>query len=244
MSRHRLVSDNSISPFQGGGLGDLLSRGSRRVAQAPRRQPRALLSDPSGVADPAAMSSNTLLNVSKSPSGFPPPNLSLSEASSNIAMKARRALRKRSCLHPENTNPRHRCAISTSCSASGQSRYGVGPKRKRSRRRRRWLAWARSSRVLDGSITPIPCAPGWTGRGSCYTLLAASDRLGGCRSGPRDRSWRGPRTAAQALLGVSFRVQWSASGLDRLIGILDFIARDSPITARQVVDDLLARVDF
>ena len=40
-----------------------------------------------------------------------------------------------------------------------------------------------------------------------------------------------------------FRVQWSASGLDRLIGILDFIAQDNPTAARQVVDDLLARVE-
>ena len=38
-------------------------------------------------------------------------------------------------------------------------------------------------------------------------------------------------------------MQWSASGLDRLIGILDFIARESPAAARQVVDDLLARVE-
>jgi len=38
-------------------------------------------------------------------------------------------------------------------------------------------------------------------------------------------------------------VQWSASGLDRLIEILDFIAQDSPAAAREVVDDLLARVE-
>ncbi len=42
---------------------------------------------------------------------------------------------------------------------------------------------------------------------------------------------------------MSFRVQWSASGLDRLIGILDFIAQDNPAAARQVVDDLLAKVE-
>ncbi len=42
---------------------------------------------------------------------------------------------------------------------------------------------------------------------------------------------------------MSFCVQWSASGLDRLIKILDFIAKDSPPAARQVVDDLLARVE-
>ncbi len=38
-------------------------------------------------------------------------------------------------------------------------------------------------------------------------------------------------------------MQWSASGLDRLIEILDFIAKDSPPAARRVVDDLLARVE-
>ena len=42
---------------------------------------------------------------------------------------------------------------------------------------------------------------------------------------------------------MSFRVQWSASGLDRLIEILDFISQDNPPAARQVVDDLLARVE-
>ncbi len=38
-------------------------------------------------------------------------------------------------------------------------------------------------------------------------------------------------------------MQWSASGLDRLIEILDFLAKDSPPAARRVVDDLLARVE-
>ncbi len=42
---------------------------------------------------------------------------------------------------------------------------------------------------------------------------------------------------------MSFRVQWSASGLDRLIKILDFVAKESPPAAREVVDDLLARIE-
>ena len=42
---------------------------------------------------------------------------------------------------------------------------------------------------------------------------------------------------------MSFRVQWSASALDRLIEILDFIAQGNPMAARRVVDDLLARVE-
>ncbi len=43
------------SALSGRGIGGgRLTRGSRRVAYAPRCQPRALLSDPSGVADPAS----------------------------------------------------------------------------------------------------------------------------------------------------------------------------------------------
>lgn len=43
---------------------------------------------------------------------------------------------------------------------------------------------------------------------------------------------------------MSFRVQWSASALDRLIEILDHIAQDRPGAAVRVVDDIQARVEI
>ena len=43
---------------------------------------------------------------------------------------------------------------------------------------------------------------------------------------------------------MSYRVQWSASALDRLIEILDFIAKDRPGAAVKVVDDIQARVEI
>ena len=42
---------------------------------------------------------------------------------------------------------------------------------------------------------------------------------------------------------MSYRIQWSATALDRLIKILDFIADDRPASASKVVDDLLAQVE-
>ncbi len=43
-------SSDQIPPLQGGEVGGRLTRGSHRVAWAPRRQPRALLLSPSGAA--------------------------------------------------------------------------------------------------------------------------------------------------------------------------------------------------
>ncbi len=42
---------------------------------------------------------------------------------------------------------------------------------------------------------------------------------------------------------MSYRVQWSAWALDRLIKILDFIAEDRPSAAKHLVDEILARVE-
>ena len=42
---------------------------------------------------------------------------------------------------------------------------------------------------------------------------------------------------------MSFTVQWSATALDSLLDILDFIAEENPAAAARTVDDLLERVE-
>ena len=43
---------------------------------------------------------------------------------------------------------------------------------------------------------------------------------------------------------MSYLVQWSASALDRLIEILDFIAQENPKAASRTVDEILERVEI
>ena len=43
---------------------------------------------------------------------------------------------------------------------------------------------------------------------------------------------------------MSYLVQWSASALDRLLEILDFIARENPRSATRTVDEILERVEM